>query len=57
MSRFFLNKNNYFSNDRIKLVRFPRTPEEIQDMIKVVNKYTDNYFYHVLLFFIWVYIL
>lgn len=51
---FFITKNR---NDRSKLLRFPRTPQDIQDIVQVVNKYTGQYFYHVLALFISVYIL
>jgi hypothetical protein len=46
-----------FRSEKAKLMRFPRTPEQLRELVSVVKEYTDTHFYHVLAFFITLYLL
>ncbi len=43
--------------DKIKIKKFPRTPDELRDFVEVIKKYSSTHHYHVLTLFIWIYLL
>lgn len=47
----------YFREEKQKLTKFPRTPEDLRVTSEIIGKYTKSHFYHVLTLFIWIYVL
>jgi hypothetical protein len=46
-----------FRNEKAKILRFPRTPDQLRELVSVVKEYTNTHFFHVLTFFITLYLL